>query len=48
MRDPDLPVDLLRRKGKAIAFDPMDHTRSQILHIVDLRHQLPKGIVSGS
>ena len=23
-----------------IAFDPMDHTASQVLHVVDLRHQL--------
>src|SRR6516164_8968271 len=39
LRDPDLPIDLLRSKSKMVAFDAMDHTGSQILHIVDLRHQ---------
>src|SRR6516165_12162078 len=38
LRDPDLPIDLLRPKSKVIAFDAMDHTASQVLSVVDLRH----------
>src|SRR6516164_11830965 len=40
LRDPDLPIDFLRSKSQVVAFDPMDHTGSQILHIGDLWHQL--------
>src|SRR6516225_5157214 len=40
LRDPDLPIDLFRSKGKVVAFNAMDHTGSQILHIVDPRHPL--------
>src|SRR6516164_3848863 len=39
LRDPDLPINLFRSKSKMVAFDATDHTGSQILHIVDLRHQ---------
>jgi hypothetical protein len=44
LSDPDLPIDLLRPESKMISFDTMDHTASQILHVVDLRHQLFIGI----
>src|SRR6516165_3661125 len=40
LRDPDLPIDLFCSESKVIAFDAMDYTASQILHVVDLRHQL--------
>ena len=44
LSDPDLPIDLFRPERKVVAsvvaFDATDHAGSQILHIVDLRHQL--------
>src|SRR6516164_4136767 len=40
LRDPDLPVDLFRPKSKVVAFDPVDHTASEVLRIINLRHQL--------
>src|SRR5215813_3609547 len=40
LRDPDLPIDLVRPESKVVAFDAMDYTGSQVLHVVDLRYQL--------
>src|SRR5262249_38654626 len=40
LRDPDLPIDLFGPKGEVIAFGAVDHTASEVLHVVDLRHQL--------
>ena len=40
LRDPDLPIDLFCPENKMIALDAMDHTASQILYVVNLRHQL--------
>jgi hypothetical protein len=40
LRDPDLPIDILRPKGKVVAFNAMNYTASEVFDVVDLWHQL--------
>ena len=40
LRDPDLPIDLLRPESEVIAFDAVDHAASEVFRVVDLGHQL--------
>src|SRR5215831_16986471 len=44
LSNPDLPIYLLRPESKVVAFNAADHTGSQVLHVVDFRHQLFIGI----